>query len=73
MAPARRDPDRPADGVPGVRADMRRSIDREYSPDQEGSAPPASVTQEEERNVWPAIWAAVTILMILIALYLIFG
>ena len=42
---------------------------------EDGSAPleTASVKVDEERNIWPAIWAITVIAMILLTLYLLFG
>lgn len=61
--------------VPEVRPDAQRRIDPEYDRSQDGSTPleTVSVKKNQERNVWPIIWAVTTVLMILIALYLILG
>jgi hypothetical protein len=63
------------ESVPGVSSDIRKSIDASYDPGQDGSSPleTASVKVDEERNVWPIIWAVTVILMIVLTVYLLLG
>lgn len=67
--------DRSDDGLPHVSPDMKKSIDSSYNPRQDGSSPfeTASVKVEEERNIWPIIWAVTAILMVLLTLYMLLG
>lgn len=61
--------------VPGVHPRMKQRVDPDYRTQQDGSVPldTVSVRQNEERGVWPVIWAVVTIVAIAISVYLLFG
>lgn len=61
--------------APDVRPDLNREIDPTYDPGQDGSVPleTISVRKDEERRIWPVVWAVTTIVMVLLTLYLIFG
>lgn len=60
------------DGAPGVNPELRRSIDDSYDASQDGStaSEDVSVPPQGDRSAWPVIWAVVTILMIVLAVYL---
>jgi len=75
VSPQRKSSDEGDEQVPGVRTDLRKSIDPEYDPRDGDSRPfdSVSVKQDEERRVWPVIWAVTTIVMVIIAVYLIFA
>lgn len=75
MATERPSGQRPGSEVPGVRPDLKKSIDPSYDASQEGSTPLASVSvdQCEERSVWPIVWAVTTIVMVLLAIYFVVG
>lgn len=61
--------ERPA---PGVNPELRRSIDDTYDAGQDGStaSEDVSVPPQGDRSAWPVAWAVVTILMIVLAIYL---
>ncbi|MGE0007725.1 MAG: hypothetical protein AB7S92_19355 [Parvibaculaceae bacterium] len=51
---------------------LKQVRDKTYGPDQEGSDPMASVSvKKDEGSYWPAIWAAVTIVCVIVAVVLI--
>ncbi|WP_165924826.1 hypothetical protein [Lysobacter sp. N42] len=54
---------------------MTQNRDPDYREDQDGSTPldTVSVPTRQEREVWPVVWAVVTIALVLVTLYLIFG
>ena len=52
---------------------LKKRHDELYGPDQRGTDPMKTVSvQKDEGKVWPAIWAVVTILCLVIAVALIF-
>lgn len=61
--------------VPDVNPQLKQHTDQDYDAEQDGSVPleTVSVRQTDEREVWPMIWAVSAIVMVLIALYLLFG
>lgn len=65
----------PRPPLPGVDPRMTQNRDPDYREDQDGSTPldTVSVPTRQEREVWPVIWAVVTIALVLVTLYLIFG
>lgn len=71
--PRTNDPERPP--VPGVDPRLTERRDPDYRESQDGSVPldTVSVTPEQERSVWPMIWAATVIVAVLVTLYLVFG
>jgi hypothetical protein len=75
MATKPTDKNRSDDGAPTVNPEIRKSIDRSYDPDLEGSSPleTTSVKVDQERNLWPIIWAVTTIVMVLLTIYLLWG
>lgn len=59
---------------PGLNPDLRQHVDRTYSDSQHGSDPMATVSVKKSGPaVWPLIWAVVTIAMIVLTLWLVFG
>lgn len=75
MATKRNGERRPDDGAPAVNPAIKKSIDRSYDPRQDGSSPleTTSVKVDEERNVWPMIWLATAVVMVLLTIYLLVG
>lgn len=57
----------------GINPSRRRDIDGAFTEDQHGSEPMKSVSVKHGGpEVWPIIWAVVTIVLVLITLWLIF-
>jgi hypothetical protein len=51
---------------------LKQVRDETYGPDQEGSDPMATVSvTKDEGRYWPVIWAAVTIICVIVAIVLI--
>ncbi len=57
----------------GINPALRRGVDTEFTDDQHGSEPMETVSVKHRGpEVWPIIWAVVTIVLVLITLWLIF-
>ena len=70
--PSKTDPPQPA--RPGLNPGLQRGVDREYADSLHGSEPMATVSVKKNGPaVWPVIWAVVTIGLILLTLWLVFG
>lgn len=53
---------------------LKRVHDSSYGADQKGRDPMESISlKKNEGAAWPAIWATITILCVLIAIFLILG
>ena len=62
------------DTAPKVDSRMKSSVDGSYDPAQDGSVPLETVSVKgSESSAWPIAWAVITILMVLLAIYLLFG
>ncbi len=56
----------------GINPSMRRGVDTEFTEAQHGSEPMETVSVKHRGpEVWPIIWAVVTIVLVLITLWLI--
>lgn len=59
---------------PGLNPELHREVDRGYSEADHGSDPMAKVSVKRRGpEVWPVIWAVVTILLVLLTLWLVWG
>jgi hypothetical protein len=57
----------------GINPAMRRGVDAAFTDDQHGSEPMESVSVKHGGpEVWPIVWAVVTIVLVLITLWLVF-
>lgn len=66
------DPSQPSRS--GLNPGLQREVDRDYAESQHGSEPMATISVKKNRtDVWPVIWAVVTIGLVLLTLWLIFG
>ena len=64
---------RPSEPV-ALNPELRREHDPNYTEDQHGSTPLETISvRKQGPAVWPVVWAVVTILLIGISLFLIFG
>lgn len=58
----------------GLNPRLQQGVDKEYSETQHGSTPMDTVSVKSTGPaVWPVIWAVVTIGLVLLTLWLIFG
>ncbi len=54
--------------------DLKQGHDGDYAEDQHGSTPMDTISVKKNgAAVWPVIWAVVTIVLVAITLFLIFG
>lgn len=59
---------------PGLNPGLQRGVDRDYAESQHGSEPMETISVKNNGPaVWPVIWAVVTIGLVLLTLWLIFG
>lgn len=66
--------DRGVRAPPGLNPGLRRGVDTDYSESNNGSAPMETVSVKPAGpGLWPLLWAAVTITVVLITLWLVFG
>lgn len=67
----------PAEGAPkpgeGINPALRREVDAQFSEEQHGSEPMRTVSVKQGGpEVWPLVWAAVAIGLIVLTIWLVF-